>query len=528
MMPRLPVFSCRSGFRLLALYFLIPVPLAASDTTNCVPLVGVDIESSKILSPAESRDLVEPYLGTCITVETTRGLLSAISDRLISRGYVTSRPYVLEQDISDGQIEIRILPGTIEAIVDADSGDSNGKLVTAFFFNDDVLNLRDLETSIEMIERVPSVTAKIEIRPGERQGGSVVAVETRESDPLRFELGANAQTDLDNQFSFQMNWDNPLNINDILQLRLNNGEQREIFQSNESREMRYSFPLGAYLLELSYSDVDFEQRVQGSFGDFLSEGDSLTEKYRVSKVVSRNQNNRVTLAMSLEIRDTDNFFEGEPVDVSSYKTSQLQLELLHDWYQPWGSLGMRYVYHRGLDSFGARDDDYYTRTDDAENEARLQFEKISVDGRIFYNLPVPRWYLDLNLHLQYSDDILFDSDKLNLGSPYTVRGYASALSGGNAWYLHSNVIWQIQSTGDPSGETHAAKSIALSLGLDYGDVKCEVDNADVCGEIYGVGIGVVVSDSNFSGRLLWGHPLKKIDDDIGNENHYLLDLRWAI
>ena len=527
-MPRLPDFLLRSGFSLLALYFLIPASVHASEATNCVALASVDIEANEILAPSEWQALIEPYLGACIDVELTRDLLSAISDDLIEDGYVTSRPYLLEQDISDGQIDIRILPGIIEKIIDADSGGSNGKIATAFLFNDKILNLRELETSLEQIERVSSITANIEIRPGSQQGGSIVAIKTVESDPLKFELGANAQTDLDDQLSFLVNWDNPLNINDILQYRLNNGELRESFQSNRSSELVYSFPLGGYLLELSHSDINFKQRVQGSNGSFLSEGDTLADKLRVSKIVARNRSNRVTLGLSLEIKDTDNFFEGESVDVSSYKTSQVQLELQHDWYQPWGRLGMRYIYHQGLDSFGARDDDYFTRADDSESEARLQFEKFSIDSRLIRYLDGPTWYLDMNLHLQYSDDILFDSDKLNLGSPYTVRGYSSALSGSNVWYLRSDITWQLESPGIPSSTNRLTKSIALSLGLDYGEVKCEIDNSDVCGEIYGAGLGLVMWDSNFSGRLLWGHPLKKIGDDIGDEDHFLLDLRWAL
>lgn len=527
-MPPLPGFLHRSGFSLLALLILFPVSPQASDASACVVLVAVDIEASEVLSSSESRDLVAPFLGACIDAALTRDLLSALSDRLISNGYVTSRPYLLEQDISDGQIDIRILAGTVEAIVDADSGESNGKIATAFLFHDEILNLRQLETSLEVIERVPSTSARIEIRPGSRQGGSVVAIETRESNPFRFELGVNAQTDLDSQLSLLINRDNLFDINDVLQFRMNSGEVRENVQSNRSRELNYSFPLGANLLELSYSDINFEQRVQGSSGSFLSEGETLARRYRISRVVNRSQSNRLTLALALELRDTDNFFEGEPVDVSSYKTSQLQLELQHDWYRPWGRLALSYIYHQGLDSFGARDDDYFTRADGADSEARLQFEKFIVDAGAIYYLDGPSWYLDTNLHWQYSDDILFDSDKLNLGSPYTVRGYASALSGSNAWYLRHDITWQLQSAGYPFDARQQVKSVALSLGLDYGEVKCEIDNADVCGEIYGAGFGLVVWDSNFSGRLLWGHPLKEIGDEIGDDNTFLLDLRWVL
>lgn len=527
-MPRLPAFLHRSGFSLLALYFLVPVSVPAAEIDNCVALTGVDIQTNKILAPSESRVLIEPYLGACISLDLTRDLLSAISDRLIANGYVTSRPYLLEQDISDGQIDIRILPGIIEKIIDADSGGSNGKIAAAFMFHDEILNLRELETALEQIERVASITANIEIRPGTRQGGSIVAIKTVESDPLKFELGANVQTDLDDQLSFLMNWDNPLNINDILQFRLNNGELRESFQSNRSSELNYSFALGGYLLELSHSKINFKQRLQGSNGSFLSEGDTLADNYRLSKIVGRNQSNRVTLKLSLEIKDTDNYFEDEPVDVSSYKTSQLQLELQHDWYQPWGRLGTQYTYHQGLDSFGARDDDYFSRDDGSESEAQLQFEKFSIDSRVLYYLDGPSWYLDLNLHLQFSDDILYDSDKLNLGSPYTVRGYSSALSSSNAWYLRSDITWQLDSISMPSEAKRLTKSVALSFGLDYGEARCEIDNADLCGEIYGAGLGLVIWDSNFSGRLLWGHPLKEIGDGIGDDDIFLLDFRWAL
>jgi len=527
-MPGLLVYSFRSGFRGLTLCVLLQASVSASGDTTCIPLVRVDIEASEILAEPDQPDLIEPFLGACIDSELIRGILSAISNSFIDRGYVTSRPYLLEQDISDGQIEIRILVGTIEAIIDTDSGASNGKIATAFVFNDEVLNLRELETSLEAIERLESVSASFEIRPGTQQGASIVAVKTTTEKPFRTELGINAQTGLSTQLSLLVALDNPLDINDLIEFRYNNGDQYQAYQDNRSRELAYSFPLGSYLFTLTHADLEYDQRVQGINGSFLSEGETVSDEFQISKVVSRSQTTRLTLAVALELKDSDIFFDRQLIDVSSYRTSQARLELRHDWYQDWGQLYTTYSYHRGLDSFGARDDDYFTFEDGFETEASLQFEKFNFDSQLYYYLTDPAWYASFKLNLQYSDDILYDNDKLYLGSPYTVRGYSSALSGSKAWYLRSDLTRRWQSVVNPFSGKPSTKSISLSLGVDYGDVTCEIDNRDICGEIYGAGLGAEVADANFYGRLVWARPLKEIGDDIGDEDFFMLDVRWML
>ncbi len=527
-MPRLRDYSLRSGFRALSLSLLLQASVHAANDTECIALSRVDIEASGLPGESDRAALTRSFLDSCIDGDLIRSILSEISNDLIARGYVTTRPYLLEQDISDGQIEVRILVGRIEAVVDADSGATNSKIATAFLFNNEVLNLRELETSLEAIERATSVSASFEIRPGAQQGGSIVAIKTIESNPLRTKLGVIAQTDQDTQLSFQARLDNPLDINDIVEFRYNSGEVLRTYQSNRSRELIYSFPLGSYLFALNHSDIRYDQRVQGINGSFLSEGDTVSDELQVSKIVSRSQSGKLTLAFALELKDSRSFFDGELIDVSSYKTSQVSLKLRHDWLQPWGQISTSYRYHQGLDSYGARDDDYYTIEDGFESEARLQFEKFNIDSQLYYYLADPAWYASFKLHLQYSDDILFDNDKLYLGSPYTVRGYSSALSGSNAWYLRSDLTRQLQSVVNPFSGNPLTKSISLSAGIDYGEVKCEVDNRDVCGEIYGLGLGIELSDANFNGRIIWGHPLKEIGDDIGDHDIYLLDLRWTL
>ena len=141
-------------------------PARAVEPEDCVRLTGVDFERSEILPPAAQAELVKPWLGACIDAATTGSLLAAVSEYFIDSGYITSRPYLREQDAGDGRLEISILTGTIEAVVDADSGMADRRIRAAFLFSGEILNLRELETALEALQSVASVEAELELRPG--------------------------------------------------------------------------------------------------------------------------------------------------------------------------------------------------------------------------------------------------------------------------------------------------------------------------------------------------------------------------
>ncbi len=507
----------RSGFKRLLLALLLPA--FSAQAGECISLKKIDIDEQELMSPATRQQLFQPFIDACIDAQLIRRLLTQISDFYIAEGYVTTRPYLLEQDLQDGQIEVRVLKGRIEAIVDADSGQSNSRIGSAFAFHDDWLNLRQLESALETLQRPPSVTASFEILPGGEQGSSIVEIEFEESRALSVELGASAQTGLDPAFSLQASLDNPFDINDILTFRSNTGSLREAYQSNRGSELNYSFALAANLIELGYSELEYRQRVQGINDSYLSRGESRVSRISLNRQVLRRQRHSLNLVITLQQKNSRSFFDDVLIEVSSYATTQLQASLRHSWLQPWVQLTTSYAYHQGLDSLGARDDDYYTPESGFENPARLQFSKIIIDSMLQYYFDDPAYLASLNLNLQHSDDILFNDDQLSLGSQYTVRGYASALSGSNGGYLRGEVTRVMQTPG-------GGKRFTLSLGLDYGEVACEIDNHSVCGSIYGTAIGLGLSDANFNGKLLWGHPLKKISADVGDKDQFTLDLSW--
>ena len=353
--------------------------LAAEAGAGCVSLAAVEVDAAGLLSAARRDALAAPWLGRCIDDALVQGLLRAVAADLVERGYVTSRPYLPAQDVADGVVDIAILPGRIEAIVDAGTGEPSRRLAGAFLGVGEILNLRELESALETVERPASVEAGFDIRPGAGPGGSIVAVALSEARPLAAELSVNARSETDSGLGLRLDWDNPLALNDSLNLGVNQGDSVAGYQSNRSAEIAYGIGLGGLLLELSLTDIEFEQRIQGINDSFLSAGETRLQRLRVGGAAWRGRRARLELALALELKNTRNFFDDEPIDVSSYRTSQLQFEVGTRWDSARGRAALAVTWHRGLDDFGARDDAYYTRGDSETHAARLQFDKTTVD-----------------------------------------------------------------------------------------------------------------------------------------------------
>ncbi|MEM7562099.1 MAG: ShlB/FhaC/HecB family hemolysin secretion/activation protein [Pseudomonadota bacterium] len=520
------MLSLQSGFR----FFLIGIVssclnAATAADQSCIELKRIDIDENRILSPLHKLQIQQPFLGSCIEPALIRKLLATLSDFYINQGYITTRPYLEEQDINDGHIEIQVLPGRIEALVDSESGTRTLEISSAFAFQGDLLNLEDLEAALETMQRLASVSATFEIRPGQQQGYSVVVIKRKQTNPLRISWGVNAQTDLDERLSLQASLDNPFRLNDRLELYLNSGEVRESLQSDKSTSLNYSFAIASSLLSLTVTEVSFDQRLQGIGESFLSTGETQSRRLQISSPLLRSRQYRLEWLFAIELKDTENFFEDQLIDVSSYRTSQAQFAMQQTWFFRQGQFYSSFQLHRGLDSYGARDDEYFSGSG-AEESPTLQFEKIVSDSRLTYYLADSGWQHISQLFFQYSEDLLFSNDRVNLGSPFTVRGYASALNGSNAWYWRNDLSHDFADTSRAQDNQHKAKRLTLSVGADFGRVRCQADNRDSCGDIYGLGASVNVSDRNFNARLAWGHPLKKINDDIGDKDQYYLDMMW--
>jgi len=495
---------------------------------GCIRLKHIHLhDTTGLLNNNDQQTIFSNYLGKCIDGQLLQTIIYNTSSFYMQRGYVTTRAYLKKQSITDGNIELHILNGRIETIVDAQSHLTNSRIKSAFTFQKgNTLNLRNLETSLEMMNRVSSSSATFNIKPAPTSGMSTVEVVSHDTSPYHLKLGIGGRKNLNDKnlyMTAEVTLDNPFNINDILKVNYNGSKVQKAYQSNNGTEANYSFPIASYLLEIVGTDFSYRQGVNGIHNTYLSAGNTQGLRVRLGKILFRNQRNKFHAAISVLHKNTKNYFSNQLIEVSSYRTSLVQLDLSHTYMGSWGQIISTYSYYQGTDWFGARTDNYISAETGKPSQAKLQLIKHSLDTNLRYIFNETGYSFNSNAHIQFSNDLLYDNDKLTVGSDYTVRGYSSFnLYGNNAWYIKNDLSKTWQTHISPA----LLQNISLAVGLDYGQVKCESDNLSSCGTITGTAISLSSQGKNLHTNLVWSKPLKKINQAFNMESLFLFDMTW--
>ena len=492
--------------------------IAKKSTTKpkpCIKLIKIDLNEYKILSNRKKNKIFDTYYNQCINQKLIKNIVSDISKSYSYLGYVTTKPYLFNQNINDGQIDINVSTGLIENIIHSETNESSSKITTAFLFlKNKPLNLRELETSLESMNQVPSTSATFKIKPGSKQGYSLITINSKLSNSLHATFGISDQKILTNKpmeeennpnLTMNISYDNLFNINDIITFTLNGSRIQEEYQSSQGKDLKYSFPLGSYMYELAASNTTYKQGVVGLNGTYLSEGDTNSGKIKISKILFRNQKNKLKTSATINHKNSKNYFENSLIEVSSYKTTQAQIDLGHTYLNKWGSINSTYSLYKGLDLFGARKDEYNDQEIDTSTQSKFEFLKhifnLTLNHTFFRTYNIESKFV-----IQKSNDFLYNNDKLSVGSAYTVRGYSSSnYYGNNGSYLHNTFTKRFNI---PKYLQH----VSPYIGMDYGDVECQDDNIYNCGNLYGAAIGFKIGTKYFESDFMWSKPYKELSE----------------
>ncbi len=248
-------------------------------------------------------------VGRCLGAQGISLAAARAQQRLIERGFVTSRILLESQDLSDGTLALTLLPGRIGAIRLAEETPARATLHNALPLRvGDILNLREIEQALENLRRVPTVKADIQITPGAEPGQSELVVRWQQALPLRLNLSlddAGSRATGRYQGSATFSVDHALALNDLVYLSLGRdlGGGAQGARGTRNASLHYSLPLGHWALALNASRYRYHQTVAGLAQDYRYSGHGAQQDATLSRVVRRDGTSKTSLQRAAADRE---------------------------------------------------------------------------------------------------------------------------------------------------------------------------------------------------------------------------------
>ncbi|KAF1069224.1 MAG: Hemolysin transporter protein ShlB [Pseudomonas citronellolis] len=476
-------------------------------STTCRDIHTISVSGVTLLRTGEVEALLDPYRGRCLGVAEIEGILGALTNAYIDKGYVAARAYLPAQDLSTGSLLIQIEEGRLKSLVlDDGQRDSVWLPGVAPGLVDNPLNLRDLEQALDQINRLRSNNATMDIRPGAAAGDSVV---TFHNDPgRRVHLGLTydnygQKATGRNQVGANLALDNPFGLNDYISVTHRRAQPYDTGRhSSYLSNLSYVLPLGYSTLSLNASESEYASILRAPSGAGLhTNGNSKNYSVRLDHVLWRGQQSMWTVSGSLTKKKNENYLEGILLEVSSRSLTVFDLDTSFTTQVLGGALNLDLGVARGLPWFDALKD----ASDLPGWAPRAQFTTYKYGFGFYrpFQLAGENFSLNSTFTGQWAANVLYGSEQMSIGSPFTVRGFAeNPLSGDHGYYLRNDLSWT-RSVALIAGQTFVLRPY---LGADYGRVRNRVSDTQD-GELSSVSAGVGAYLGPLSLDLLVAHPI---------------------
>ena len=454
---------------------------------------------------AFARAWLDHYSGQCVGKQGVELLSKGVSQAVLSRGYVTTRVLVPQQDLSSGTLRFALIPGTIGQLRFTDP-DVRGTWKSAFpARSGDLLNLRDLEQGLEQMKRVASQDVDMQIEPTQTPGVSDVVISVKRGKPWSLvasvdNSGTRATGKVQGNVSLSI--DNPTGLNDLF----NVGYTKDLDYSNDGHGTRgwnafYSVPWGYWTGTLSAYASDYFQQIAGANQTFVSAGKSETIDLKLQRVIERSQNDVLGVQFRLSRRFGKSFIEDTEIPQQRRNNTLAEVGLTDRHYFGAAQLDANLAYRQGIGALGAQDD---TLADGGGPTWRYHMAVADANLAVPFKVASQALRYVTTFRGQFTRDHLYSLDAMTIGSRYTVRGFdgESLLAGDYGFYWRNELQAPIGNTG-----------LSLYGGVDYGHVygpsTAGLVGRQLAGGVIGLRGGWATRFGSLSYDLFAGTPIYK-------------------
>ncbi|THF66296.1 ShlB/FhaC/HecB family hemolysin secretion/activation protein [Pseudothauera nasutitermitis] len=502
---------------------VMPAPAEKpAEPGKCFDIQRIELQGSTLLDGEERRRLVEPFEGRCLAVDDLNELLRRITAWYLDRGYVTSRAYLAEQDLSSGTLEVIVVEGQLERIEPGpDSGLSVRELNLAFPGQEgERLNLRELEQLVDQLNRLPSNRATVELIPGEAVGGSRAVIANQPEKPWRLSFTRHNDGQRSTgrqQWAVGLELDSPLGLADQLMVRGGADTHGGKNPSSDNGFFHYGLPWGWWTFSYTYSQSHYRSINETSGFAFALTGQSRSHELRAERLLHRDAVGKTAVNFAIGQVDSRNYIEGSLLKVSSPRLSEAGLGLNHGRRIGSAFVNLDLGWQRGIGAFGGLTDRH-----PASGEPHAQYDKYTFTASFLqpFALAGQAFTFDSLVFAQKSEDVLYGPRRISIGGLGSVRGFQDqSLSGDSGGYWRNQLRWRTPVAPDALGAAAAAwlpavlGEFGVTLAWDVGVIARDRHNkpAGQHGRISGRAIELSARGKHLRASLTYAQSLVRPD-----------------
>jgi hemolysin activation/secretion protein len=403
---------------------------------SCYTFTQVKVVGNTVVSNRQINKITNKYLNKCLSVEIAQEyLLEELTLLYQRKGYILAIPYLPEQNLGKGILEIIIKEGILERI-DFDNTVIKASSVSwAFPFKiGKPVNIRDLEQSLETLNYSGDYSVTMNLAPGDETGQSVLVLKANRIKPNYYiSLGITNDYNTTSPVTFPkkelrntltIGSGNTLIPNDTWSMFGNYTLKENQNDQGGSAGFTYNLPLGYWNITLNNNTDGYVSQVIGFNETNVSSGISVSNSIEVKRVVSRGASYILKSYIKPNTYGTFNYLNDKFIKTSSYKLYYLDLGLEYQYFSNKVTLYSNFTYSHAHPMFGQQKQG--RQQEDEQNSSSWVPQNLYNLYKLNFNTTVPivtRLTYVNRLSMQYTKDLLPSLQDFNVASSLSVRAY---------------------------------------------------------------------------------------------------------
>jgi hemolysin activation/secretion protein len=513
-----------------------PQEAQEAEPEGCLDIKKVSISGVKKISHKKVKKEVTAKIKPCMNKQDLQEIQTLVQQMYVQKGYIGARIYFDFSEVKQNVLHIVAAEGFLEEIImETQDGRQKGLRTKMQIWDafpsqkGKIVNLRNIEQGLDQMNKLQSNNVTMDVRPGDKDGGSVVHIKNQKGDATQITASydnAGSQSTGRYRGTLSLSQDNLISLNDNLFINASSTLWN-------NRSLRYSHaitanlnvPLGYWTFSNSLSYSRYLTTTEGLVSSFESNGNSINNTFNIERMMMRAASYKLSMGGQLAVKKTENWLEDVLLDTSSHALTAGSFYLTGTYYSGFGSIYSKLSYNRGLSLFGSLKD-----IEMVPGKPSAEFDSVS----LYVNYSKDLWQkisYTMSVDAQYTKDDLFSSEQMLLGGEGTVRGFRdNSISGEKGFYIRNDLRISAHSVLGESRNPWMSdlfQKTYFGVFADYGYIKPQTFGES--GTMAGAGAKISYYGKYINGNAAWAKSITRPDylDSEGNIFYFNIALNLS-